>query len=656
MGGKIKSIILLITLLAMIYYQNSPAFQAEATANARSYFSEAGSVFASENIGETNGTGEEEAGAEDGGDSGGIDDKESGDSEEEDEGSSGDSKEEGDEGENGDNQEEGDGGEEGDEGDDGDEEEKPEPEPIQKYELQIREPDGKNGYHVTAPEIRLCHVSKRGCTVYRLESGGAVRAEGKLENEGDAAVLSGGELMEGENILTVYMEDETGTRLDEYSRSERILLDTKAPSLDVTAPCGFDAWYQQEARISAQTYDGESGSGVESLSVYCGEELIGTVSQAYGEFLISNVSKGNQGAGITVIVSDRAGHTASAKRTLYIDGCAPGATISGAEDYMITGQPVHAVLAVADDNTLRDWDAEVEWEDTDGEKHRLAAEEWTGDSGRKETSFDFTEDGIYRMKLSATDMAGYTCARESQVIIDGKNPVIRYVDRLDGKYVKKFCWSYPKEEFVEDFTTYQYEMKLDEELYSAGEEVTQEGRHVLKVTAEDSAGNRSEAKAQFTVDHTPPKILFQDIEEEGVYEEEKTFQAALEDAGDEIQEVRVNGIVQPLDKAESEYSYTAKEHQAYEVSVRAVDKAGNVAAAFLSFQVVPKETLLQKVIKPIKNIFQGEEKDRAQKQGQEMSDSESGGGALPVIPAAVLCGLGGTGVLAAICRKYYLLR
>lgn len=524
-----------------------------------------------------------------------------------------------------------------------------EPEPIKEYEFQITEPDGRNGYYVTVPEVKLHHASKRGSTVYRLENGGMVRAEGRLGNEGAEVLLSGGQFGEGENILTIYMEDETGARLNEYSRTERILLDTAAPVLDAAAPDGFGAWYGQEVRVSAWADDGASGSGIESLSVCCGEELIGTTPENSGDFLVARASKGGKGTDITLTASDVAGHTASITRKLYIDDSSPRIEIGGMKDYMITSRPVHATFKLMEDNVLKEWDARAEWKDADGEKHQLLPGEWTGNEGEKETFFDFSEDGIYRMTVSATDMAGHTDVKEAQIIIDSHNPVIRYVDRLDGKYVKKFCWNYPKEEFIEDMTSYQYEIKLDENLYSIGEKVAEEGRHILKVEAADAAGNRAEAKAEFMVDHTPPKVVFHDVEEGGIYEEEKTFRAVLENAGDEMQEIRINGILQPLGRTREEYRCTVKERQDYEVAVKACDKAGNAASASVSFQVVPKETFFQKTVKPFKKMFVKEE--TRQKQELEAEGSKKKGNGLPFLPAVIVCGLGGIGVLAALRRK-----
>ena len=47
--------------------------------------------------------------------------------------------------------------------------------------------------------------------------------------------------------------------------------------------------------------------------------------------------------------------------------------------------------------------------------------------------------------------------------------------------------------------------------------------HTLVVEAVDSAGNKSDAKARFTIDHTPPVIRFENIREGESYEKERKF-------------------------------------------------------------------------------------------------------------------------------------
>lgn len=481
-----------------------------------------------------------------------------------------------------------------------------ETEKLQKYSLEYPEADGRNGYYITAPAVKLTHNSKRGSTVYCLKNNGVVRAEGELKEEESSVVLQEEKFEEGSNVLAVYMKDEAGEKVEEYEETVEIRLDTQKPVFEMKASEGFEAWYQKEAWIYVTADDGEKGSSIESVSCYGGNQMAGTVKGSTGEFLITHASENGKGVNITVTVVDKAGHRSEKTRKMYIDNSAPKVAMDGITDYMITSQPVSVIYKIKEDNGLKVCKAQAEWEDPDGRKQVLPAEEWTDETGVRETALTLSEDGIYFLSLSAEDLAGYTDKKEAQIIIDSRNPVIRYVDRLEGAYMKSFRWNYERDAFIQDFTSYTYQIQLDGQPYPIGEEVTAEGRHTLKVNVVDSAGNKAEAAATFVVDHTPPEIIFSDVEENGEYEEEKSFKVTLKNPTDEIQEIRINGTPQTLSREGKAYHYTVQEHKSYEVEAKACDKAGNQAISRVAFEVIPKETVVQKAVKPFQKIFMGE--------------------------------------------------
>ncbi len=111
--------------------------------------------------------------------------------------------------------------------------------------------------------------------------------------------------------------------------------------------------------------------------------------------------------------------------------------------------------------------------------------------------------------------------------------------------------------------------------YPLGETVNREGLHFLEVKAVDAAGNVGTASADFVVDHTAPKVIFRNLEEGKVYEEQQTFQVTLEDQKDEIREIRINGIRQKTSTHSKIYQYTVEDERDYEVTVKASDRAGN---------------------------------------------------------------------------------
>ena len=592
MGRKIKSIALLILILVMIYYQHSPVIYAEGP-NGKGK---------EDNVEENSGEKEDENGNESSGEK---------------------------EDENG-NESSGDvnGGEE---------------EPVTEYRLEISEPDGRNGYYISIPRVKIEHVSKKGTTVYCLKNGEAVLAEGRLSDEGSLALLGEGQFKEGYDVLTVFMEDENGERLRDYGFEKEFMIDTIPPMCRMSVPEGFQAWYQNETYLYVSAEDGETGSGIDTISCYCGGEFIDAVKGTEGTFLINQVSKNGSGAEITVVAADRAGHRSADTRRVFIDNSAPGIEVEGVTDYMITGREVPVSCKVFEDNSLKSCQIVTEWENTDGEITALAEPEWTNEGGITRAELILKEDGIYRMKVTAVDLAGFTETRETQVIIDSKNPVIRYVDELEGKYMKRFRWDYRKEDVISDFTTYTYQIQLDGELYPVGQEVETEGRHKLCVQAVDSAGNKAEAEAGFVVDHTPPEILFSDVEDSGIYEEEKTFTIAPENSEDEIREIWINGVQQGVSGETKEYSFTLQEKKAYEVAVKACDRAGNESRASIIFEIVPKETVFEKIMKPVRKIFTKE--DKPEKVKGETSEAAKKENKIPVVFAwagvCSVCGAGG---------------
>lgn len=603
MGRKVRSVLSLMAVLILIYWQHSPV------------------IYAGEPVNIVKDT-------DAGDDRGGAEDTSSGNEEE------GGEEEEGEEGEEK-REEAGETDKEGDKGE--------EVSAYEKYELEYTPSDGKEGYYISSPEVRIRHMSERGSTCYALHSRGEKMAEGRFTKAGEEIVLAEGQFREGANILSIYMEDSEGRRLEGMDYVGEFRLDTKAPIFEMSAPEGFDIWYRDAVRISVSGKDGENGSGILSVSCRCENEVVGTVKGAEGEFLISRPSSGGKGASVTVTVTDRAGHKSEKTRKIYIDNSPPEVDIEGAADYMITGRPMLVTCKVSEENGLKELRASVEHEDPDGIKREMKGG-WADKDGAKECILPLEEDGIYRLDMSATDMAGNVASKKMQMILDTQDPLIRHVDKLEGRHMREFYWDYEKEAVIEDFTSYTYQIRLDGSLYTVGDKISGEGRHILCVEAIDSAGNKAQAKAGFVIDRTPPKILFLDVEEEGEYEEEKSFQIVLENPEDEICEIQINEELQPLGQKKEAYQYTVQGRGNYKVSVHARDRAGNESMARIVFEVVPEETVLQKTVKPIKEMFMKEKRGVGKEDGSDESCR-----AFPIIPAAApVVAAGGASVALAI--------
>lgn len=493
-------------------------------------------------------------------------------------------------------------GQEGNEGSDPDKEEPAQP-PVTQFTVKVPEPDGENGFYVTKPTIMITHKSERGITKYQLFQKGSVLTEGILETKEEQRELSGDVFPEGESYLNIWMEDENGEIIEEFREQKEFQIDTQAPEIQVEAPRGFDAWYQTSVLISAKGID--DCSQIKKLMCYVNGKFIGEKEKEKGEFEISEASSGGKAIEVTIIAEDRAGNKSSRIKSLYIDNSAPKVMISGVEEYMITSSPLTVTYEIQEDNILNEFSAFADWENVQGQKSVLPVSEWEKTKIGRKTTQTLSEDGIYQFYMHAADKAGYQTERKVQVIIDKENPMIQYVEELDGKYLQDFYWEKVPDKLVQDFTTFAYEIRMDGNLYTTGKKIRAEGSHILEVSAKDAAGNTACAKAKFIVDRTPPKIIFSDVEEGKEYEEKHTFRISLGNAEDAIRQIQINGENQKIRAGSKSVQYTVQECKNYEIRVKAADKAGNLSEKRLFFSVVPQKTLFQKASEPVVKILTG---------------------------------------------------
>lgn len=514
--------------------------------------------------------------------------------------------------------------------------EEPEPpeEQLVRYRVEIPKEDGENGWYVTRPEIKICHVSGRGITKYKVVMGKEVTVEGSIDVKGTEIVLGKDVFCDGRSVLSVWMEDEEGKVVEDYSLEQELKVDTKAPEVEMKAPAGFAVWYQKEAKIHTVGKDEESG--VKEIACYVDGVCVGEKQKEEGDFVIRKSSVTGKSLAVMVSVKDQAGNRSSQIESLYIDQAEPKVKISGIEDYMITSRPVTALYEVAEENVLSEFAANTQWENVNGEKKTLPVPEWEKTESGRKVSQILKEDGIYHIHVTAKDRAGYEAEDYRQIIIDKENPVIRYVDNLQGQYMKSFVWNYLKEEVVEDFTTYTYGIKLDGNLYQMGKKIDAEGRHLLEVQAVDAAGNEASAKAEFVIDHTKPEILFSNIEEGETYEEECVCKVELKNAEDTIQRVQINGENQTIDAGSHAFQRTLKAHQDYEVEVTAIDQAGNIARERVYFKVAPKKNIFEKMAEPVVRKLNGEKERKELKTDEEVRNQEEEWWKGPIISLVII--------------------
>ena len=522
------------------------------------------------------------------------------------------------------------------EGDGDDTQEKP---PL-PYEVSYGEPDGEEQYYTVKPQVTILHPGETGETVYILENAAGALTEGRISQPGGQAVIEPEAFGEGENRLRVWTEyappDEEIQTL--YERELIFKIDTCPPSLDMWVE-GGEGWHQYQADVGYKVEENSVGSGIKYIAYYVNGQEQERTGQEMGTFTIRQASRGGQGIPVSAVACDQAGNRTYRDMQVYVDDTPPTVEISGVQDYSITSRDVQALFSAADDNGLASCSVQTIRTSPEGEETMLGEGEWNEETGRRQASQVFSQDGIYRLWVRAVDWSGLQSEARAQVIVDKQNPVIAYVDEMDGTWVKEFCWDRPVAEIFTDFTSYTYRLTLDGVPYLPGQTVKKEGRRLLEAEAVDAAGNRSRAAAAFVIDHTPPEILFEGVENGVAYEERRTCTVRLGNSSDRIKEIRINGERQALETDTDEYSCTFEEHQVYSIRVTAVDRAGNEKEEAVMFQVVPKQTLVDRLLSPARQSL-GLEEDgfkREEEETREGATGERAGDA--VLPAAAAAAL-----------------
>ena len=305
---------------------------------------------------------------------------------------------------------------------------------------------------------------------YRTGDGAA----GTLTGDSGSLILNPG----FHGRVEAYAVDKAGNR-SESGMSAVLLCESQPPDIRIEAEGKIDAWRSDPLRVNVKVFDPDLSSGIQCLKCYVGGEVTvhrengyqtGIISMEDG-FTVDISSEGGKGIPVVVEVLDWAGNFQSESRLAYIDKNAPAIQSDEIHDHMIAGQPVKGKMRIQEENDLASASMEV-WKVTSDKKRELMEEkkkEPEPFSGPQEIEWDIMleEDGVYDIHMTAKDRAGHESRQDSQVIVDQTNPVIRYVDQMQGVYVPYFQWNYGKEEVVQDATDYSYDIFLDGAFYTA---------------------------------------------------------------------------------------------------------------------------------------------------------------------------------------------
>lgn len=510
-------------------------------------------------------------------------------------------------------------------------EEKPEEPVPQIYEIQYDSPDGENGYYRTKPTVKIISRDERNFTKYLLKMDGIEVGNGCLEGVDQTMEIASSNFGEGIILLEIWMEDEEGIEIAESRKQVTFMVDTMAPTISMTAPNGFDVWYDGDVPVGIEASEVGRGSGLGYVRSFINGTLIDNVdvsasenAEVYaGNVQVTESSVNGSAIFILAEIVDRAGNRANMTNTVFIDREAPQIVWGGVSDYQISGKPLSLTGSVTDENGISYQSAQVHFCDTAGKESSRDLSEWLSTPGENTRGLCLDQDGSYTITAETSDKAGHTVEQMIHVTIDQTSPIIRYVDQLSGSYLPYFEWNYESGDMVSDFTSYEYHMKMDGILYQSKQRISSEGIHMFQVDAVDAAGNKNEIQAAFVIDHTPPKILFGNVEDEMTYEEGIVLNISTEEDSDYIQKIVINGEKQKTNAASRYFQFPMQEAGVYEVNVTASDLTGNRTQQTITFEIKDEATIKSIVLEPVKKVLDKiGVKQTTRKDKNEIQDAE----------------------------------
>ncbi|HIT90919.1 MAG TPA: hypothetical protein IAC41_10955, partial [Candidatus Merdenecus merdavium] len=279
---------------------------------------------------------------------------------------------------------------------------------------------------------------------------------------------------------------------------------------------------------------------------------------------------------INIRAEDKAGNKSIFTcSNVMIDKTAPKITVTGGKNHQISSRPLALSIHIEDQ---QDDLPKIEYEIKRRDLHKvttiLPSKEFQQKEKKHVMEEELKEDGVYTLEIKAKDQCGNESFIKRQITIDTQDPVIHYIDELEGAYLQSFLFMYKMQDLIEDLTFSNYEITLDGLPFDVKKEVVEEGPHILKVTVYDEVGHEGTASARFIIDHTKPVILFLDITEEGFLENERC-NIILLDEYDWFEEILINGETYLLEEKTHETTLHLEEVGDYEIIVKAKDLAGN---------------------------------------------------------------------------------
>lgn len=385
---------------------------------------------------------------------------------------------------------------------------------------------------------------------------------------------------DGMYVVTVNAVDAAGNAA--FTKQISFTVDKTAPKITISGPQN-DSYYAADVPVRINVEESFYENNMVTINVkktldgQNSEIEFGNWSNQGRDSSLSRIFSEDGMYQIEVQAKDAAGNQAEMQQLNFIvDKTAPELSINGASDYLITGKAItlsyDVIESFFDTNQVS---IQLQKEDAQGNVTELNVGNWNNSGKESSLTYKLEEEGIYTSVLTAVDKAGNQAMVRKTVTVDTSDPMIRHVDELDGKYYQVFQLPYELSEMVNDLTVPTVSMYLNSDEYDGVSKVTEEGKYVFRMDVSDEVGHEAVAQAEFIVDSTEPKVIFNGIQDGMETAESIQWSVSLADAKDMMKKVIVDGEEKKFNAETNTYQETMSGQGEHTIEVCAEDLAGN---------------------------------------------------------------------------------
>lgn len=394
---------------------------------------------------------------------------------------------------------------------------------------------------------------------------------------------------EADYVINIFAIDKANNQGPTRTISFRV--DTTAPQLTITGAGGTAASatsvsfniteaFWSDAKGTVEIYR-KAGDGVDE-ALY--KTL--TISPTQRAYSLSELLRESGIYRFEFTADDKVGHTATTSQKITVDVNKPEITLSGVNNYDSTDGAV-SISAIIKDEFYASKKVSIQGTRTDaaGKKTALSFSPFAATANPTTINDTFSEEGIYDITLTATDIAGNVTSNSVHFTIDTSDPVIGDLSMYDGKTFNAKSFEdigldIDLDEIVSDLTVCQVRMYLNGSEYDGISEI-EDGSYTLLITAEDELGHKSEKSATFVLDTKEPIFIVTGVEDGEVRNDNYNIEVSLQLDEDTLDEVKLNDKVITVKNNVASLSVSDKGE--YKLYMKATDEAGNEAEQTITF-------------------------------------------------------------------------